>query len=139
MISPLRLKEMICLATFEESRGRKDFRIASFDRGDYIAIHLIGSFFLITAADAILLALYAVWNFENPSEMVLLSRAGKITATVLIFYILSAVVYLAVTWAAADRRWKQAAGRVRDYQERILKLEEFADMEETAGREDRET
>ena len=139
MVSPLRLKEMICLAAFEEGRGRKDFRIAGYDRADYIAIRLIGSFFLITAADAVLLALYIVWNFENPSEIYILPQAGRIAALILIFYIVSAAIYLAVSWAAADRKWKGACARVRSYEERILKLEEFAGMEESAERDDGET
>lgn len=130
MISPLRLKEMISLADFEENGGRKAREICQYGRSSYIALQLIKSFCFITAADILLIGVYAAGNLENLFAWLPGADLKKTAAGVLAFYIVTAAVYLTGTGFWAGRIYRAAADALRIYEERILLLLEFGDLPE---------
>ena len=129
MLSPLSLKEMICLAEFEEGQGKQDLKICQFSRQDYVRMRLIAGFLLVTAACALIIVLAAAANINSPVLTEMTANPGRVLAGILIFYITLLVFFLAATWYLADTKYREAEERVRIYEERILKLLEFSDME----------
>ena len=130
MLSPLSLEEMICLAEFEEGQGKKDLKICQYSRRDYVRLRLIVGFLFVTAACGMILLLAAAANINSPILTELSVNPVRVLAGILIFYIISLAFFLAATWYLADTKYREAEERVRIYEERILKLLEFSDMEE---------
>ncbi len=139
MISPLRLKEMICLASFEDGKGEKDLRICQYSRADYVAKSLVSAFLAVTVGDILLIGLAGLLSMEVLEKAAYMTYSGRVIAVLLIFYIVTAALYLFAVWVQADRRYREAEERVRVYEERILKLVEFSDLEESGEMEAPET
>ena len=55
MLNPLRLREMIALASCDSGRGSRAEKICRYSKRDYVAVRLIGTFFR-TVAGLLLLA-----------------------------------------------------------------------------------
>ena len=50
MLNPLRLREMIALAAFDNGRGGRAEKICRYSKRDYVAVRLIGTFFRTVAS-----------------------------------------------------------------------------------------
>ena len=123
-ISPLRLKEMICLAEFEEGRGKEDLRICQYGRSGYISLQMIKSFFCVTAASALLIAI-GICGDPEKYLFALQDDFTRIFPAALVFYLLLTAAYLTVTYMKADLRYREAESNVRVYEERIRMLLRF--------------
>ena len=129
-ISPVRLKEMICLAEFEDGVGRRFLRICQYGRSGYIALQMIRSFFCITAAAALIVLMILSRDPEGMLFSLQNADWGRLLPEALIFYLLAAAAYLTVTYMRAAAVFDEAAAYVSVYEERIRMLLRFPDHPE---------
>ena len=129
MVNPLKLKEMISLAAFEEGEGRQDLAICRYYQSDYVALRLIRTFFLTALADILIIGLAAAGDLDylaaHLADMDLMSLA----AGILWFILATEIGFLAITWWISRARYRRAAANVRAFEQRIRILEVFEDME----------
>ena len=133
-ISPLRLKEMICLAEFEQGGGKRAIRICQYGRSGYIALRMIISFFFAVAAAALLVFLAASGDLDGFLLMIQNADPKRLLSAAAVFFVLAAAAYLTVTYMKADAEYRKAEKQVRIYEERIQMLLRFPDAEDPSRR-----
>ncbi len=133
MVNPLRLREMVSLASFEEGRGRVSMNICRYYRSDYIAFSMIRTFLLTTVGLLIAAALFAAANAEELLDALVYMDIPAVLRQAAAVYLLILSAYLALTFVLAGRRYKEAERQMNDYE---LHLADLRDLTEVPYSED---
>lgn len=116
---------MTKLALYEQNEGKKEIPISRYFRGDYISIHIIGSFFAFTIAFVIGFALWAACEIEylinNITSMDIIGF-GK---SVILLYVLLLVLYLVCCYIYYSRKFKQIRVDLKYYNRDLKKLQKI--------------
>ncbi len=114
---------MIRLAKEDTPKARRERRIAGYYKNDYIALHLIRRFFLMTAAYAILVVLIAFAAMDYINAMINRIDFKTLGAELIIGYILFMGIYLGITYIVSSVRYNRAKRASREYEEMLRRLE----------------
>ena len=128
MLNPLRLREMIALASCDSGRGSRAEKICRYSKRDYVAVRLIGTFFR-TSAELLLLAgliaaayadslSAALVSFDFPAAGV---AAGVCIAGLVLFFLL-------LSWRTSVRRYLEAEKEMRRYAAHLRLLGDMTDL-----------
>ena len=128
MLNPLRLREMIALASFENGRGSRAEKICRYSKRDYVASRLIGTFFR-TAAGLLLLAGLIAAGCADSLSAALVSfdfasagvAAGLCIAGLVLFSLL-------LSWRISVRRYLEAEKEMRRYAAHLRLLGDITDL-----------
>lgn len=135
----LRLSEMIHLARYEEGKGERSLKICKYYRADYIAIQMIKTFFLVTLAYILILALWAAGHINYLLDNIDKMDLATVGAVILIVYIVILALYLAYTFVRSRVQYRKAKKSVHAYEIRLHELDNTIkavemDKERAAGR-----
>ena len=89
---------MIDLSFLEKKEGRSIRTGSTYFKGDYIAKHLLQSFFAYTFCFFLVLALVLLYGIEDLVSLVDLSAIIAIFKNYLLVYAGGLVLYLGITW-----------------------------------------
>lgn len=127
MVNPLKLREMISLASFEKGRGRVSMEICRYYRSDYVGLQLIRTFFLTTVGLVLAAGLVIAGNLEAILDLLVYLDIGRVLWEIAAGYLILLVLSLTVTWFLSRRRWNKAR---RDRQDYLLHLTDLRDLTE---------
>ncbi len=130
MVNKTRLKTMIRLAEYEESQGRRDLPIHRYYRGDYIALHLVRTFFLTTIAFGLLLFLIMAASSETVFGALSRMDLGTGLFFLLLSYISLLAITMVITITVCWNRYTKARGNIRQYERALEDLEREYEREE---------
>lgn len=125
MIHEEKVKTMTQLALYEKKKGRKDFRIYSYEQRDYVRFEGLKTAVLVTIAFVILAGLFALVNMEDLIARFDLLNYKMIIAVAAAVYLLLLIFYLIISHRQSEEEYNQVKPRVRRYARGLAKMEEF--------------
>ena len=129
MINEERVYLMTQLSQYEKEQ-EKLISISRYSRRDYIGIALIGNFFLITIAYALLLALVVAANLAYVIKNLYDFNYMAVGALILIGYILLLSIYSGIVYIYRSMKYKKAQNSVHRYTEGLQALVNLYKKEE---------
>ena len=127
MLDEQKVRRMTKMAFYESHGGKKDKAVARYFRGDYVSMHLLISFLFITMAFLAVIAAYLCFNFEEFMSTIYTMDLAALAKTILIYYGLALLVYLAVTYVIYQIRYRKARWRLDLFQELLDRLDPTED------------
>ena len=128
MLNPLRLREMIALASCDSGRGSRAEKICRYSKRDYVAVRLIGTFFR-TSAGLLLLAGLIAAAYADSLSAALVSfdfPAAGVAASVCIAGLV--LFSLLLSWRSSVRRYLEAEKEMRRYAAHLRLLGDMTDL-----------
>ncbi len=122
MLNEDRVILMTQMASYEEHEGKYNMKIGSYFRGDYIAVQILKAFFSITIAYALILALYVFYHLQMFTEDIYQFDILDFAKNVLLYYLVTVVVYGAVAYGVSAYRYMKARKNLKLYYKNLKKL-----------------
>jgi len=120
---------MTKLALYEQKEGKKEIPISHYFKGDYISIHMVGSFFAITISFIIGFALWVICKADylilNVTNMDLVALGKRI----LVIYLIVLAVYLVLSYIYFAYKFKKIRQNLKVYNGGLKKLHRLQDEE----------
>lgn len=135
MIDQDKLKTMSQLAIYEKKKGKKDFGMYSFDRGDYIRYEGIKTAVLVTLAFIAIIGMIVVWNLNTIIHQFDVLDYGKLLAWICIAFICVFAFYMFCSYRKSREEYNHMIPRVRRYQRRLKKMKKFYMIEDKQQRD----
>lgn len=122
MLNEERVIMMTHMASYESGEGKKNVKIGSYFRSDYIAVQILKSLICGTVAFAVVFALYVFYDFEafmqNLYKVDLIALAKKI----LTYYAVTVACYGVATYIVCTYRYAAAKHSLKKYYHNLKKL-----------------
>ncbi|MCR4618645.1 MAG: hypothetical protein K5669_10755 [Lachnospiraceae bacterium] len=113
---------MTRMSSYEKGKGKEHLRIGSFFRSDYIWSSILKAAFAATVSFVLIAGLYVYYNFEefmsNIYEMDILAMLKKFGK----YYIISLIIYVAVSYLVAFVKYQIAASNIRKYKSNLKRI-----------------
>lgn len=122
MLSEERIILMTKMASYECNEGKKSMAIGKYFRSDYIAIQLMKSFLYGTIACFIVFGLYILYDFETFMQDVYKMDLLAFARDVLVYYGVSVVSYVAISYIVYTYRYAKAKKSLKCYYHNLKKL-----------------
>lgn len=132
MLNLERVREMTKLAIFDKNEGEACRPMTQYFRWDYIASEMQKSFIFGTAVFLIVLSLFGIYNIERLMAALHGINFRAEIAKILLWYTISMAVYLGITYAVSDARYKNGRSRIRQYYKHLKKVNQLYREEEQA-------
>lgn len=122
MLNEERVILMTHMASYEQGEGKRNVKIGSYFRSDYIAVQILKSVASVTIVFGMIFALYILYNLDvllqNLYEIDLFGFAKKI----LTYYGIAVVVYGVLTYIFSTYRYAKAKKSLKLYYHNLKKL-----------------
>ncbi len=122
MLDQRKIELMTRLAFYEQTDGKKDFKVSEFYRKDYTSLHTICSVLWVTVGYlcviGIIILIVLEDLLENLSNGVIMMLGGM----VLLGYISLVIVYAIITNHIYDEKHRDARQRVKKYNHDLTRL-----------------
>lgn len=125
MIHEEKVKTMAQLALYEKKKGRKDFRIYSYEQRDYVRFEGLKTAVLVTIAFVLIAGLYVLGNMESLIASFDVLNYKMIIAVVVAAYLFLLIFYLVISHRKSEEEYNQVKPRVRRYARGLTKIEKF--------------
>ena len=122
MLDQRKIELMTRLAFYEQTEGKKDFKVSEFYRKDYTSLHTICSVLWVTVGYLCVIGIVILMVLEdlleNMSNGVIVMLGGMI----LLGYVALIIIYAIITSHIYDEKHKEARQRVKKYNHDLTKL-----------------
>ena len=122
MLDQRKIELMTRLAFYEQTDGKKDFKVSEFYRKDYTSLHTICSVLWVTfgylCVIGIVILMVLEDLLENMSNGVIVMLGGMI----LLGYVALIIIYAIITNHIYDEKHKEARQRVKKYNHDLTRL-----------------
>ena len=123
MISEQRVKLMTRLAAYEQKEGKKNEKIGSYFRGDYISLQILKSVICATIAFLLIVGLFVLYDSE-----LFLSDIYKIdildyVKKLILYYCIFTGVYVLISYVVYAIRYRKAKRRLKVYFNNLKRLQ----------------
>ena len=122
MLNQDRVILMTRMAAYEGGEGKKNMAVGKYFRSDYVSIQVLKSFISGTISFALVVALYAYYNFETLMaemyDMDLLDYVGGILRK----YVWFIAIYLLISYVVCTLKYMGARKKLRRYYKNLKKL-----------------
>ena len=135
MVHQDKLKVMTQIALYEKKKGKKDFSIYSYQRGDYIGSQIMRTVIAVTIAFVIILGFIAIWNFETIISHFETYNYKQIGLAVGSAYLCILVFYIKLTSNKSREEYNEVRPRVRRYFRGLKKMKSFYAEEDKVQKE----
>lgn len=122
MIHEQRVRRMARMAAYEQTDGKRDKRITSYFRSDYLTRQILITMLCDTLAFVIAAAMYAVYHFETLIVDIYDSDLRLLVMGILMRYLVFIVIMIAVTIAVYMSRYSRARSHIGAYYHDLAKL-----------------
>ncbi len=122
MLNEERILLMTKMASYESGEGKKNMRIGKYFRSDYIAIQVLKSVVCATISFGLVFALFIVYDFEKFMQDLYAMDLIAFARKVLIYYIVTVVVYGAACYGICSYRYSKAKKSLKCYYQNLKKL-----------------
>ena len=122
MINEKKVKLMTRMASYEQNKGKEDFKINEYYRKDYVSIKRLYTFFWVTIGYVCVVALAGMSVFDKlmneMSTSMFITMGGILAAG----YIALLVFYIIITNRVYNKKHKNARTRVKKYNHDLTRL-----------------
>lgn len=122
MINEERVIMMTRLASYEQGEGKKNVRIGSFFREDYVTVQILKAVICGTIAYAIVFALYIFYNFETFMADIYKTDLYALGKQVLSYYVIFIVAYAVLVAIVFNTKYSKARKKLKKYYNNLKKL-----------------
>ena len=113
MLDQRKIELMTRLAFYEQTEGKKDFKVSEFYRKDYTSLHTICSVLWVTVGYLCVIGIVILMVLED-----LVMLGGMI----LLGYVALIIIYAIITSHIYDEKHKEARQRVKKYNHDLTRL-----------------
>ena len=122
MLDQRKIELMTRLAFYEQTEGKKDFKVSEFYRKDYTSLHTICSVLWVTVGYLCVIGIVILMVLEdlleNMSNGVIVMLGGMI----LLGYVALIIIYAIITSHIYDEKHRDARQRVKKYNHNLTRL-----------------
>ena len=122
MLNEERVILMTKLASYEQKKGKKNIRINSYFRSDYLIMQMLKTLLCTTIAYALIAGLYLLYHFEeltaNLYQMDLIGFVKQIVMLYGVFLVVSCVI----TYIVYSYRYMKARKSLKEFMNNLKKL-----------------
>lgn len=130
MINEEKVILMTRASLYEEKEGKKKLKISRYFRHDYISVQLLLGWFFATLSFGLCVALWGVCNMEYLMENLHKMDLKSFGMTMLLYYVLTVVVYACMLYAFYAYRYHTAKRSVNAYAHTLRKISDIYASEE---------
>lgn len=130
MVNEERIKLMTRMAAYEKEKHKKNKKIVSYFKKDYISMQILQSIVYTTIAFGIILALYVLYDFELFMKEIYQMDLFQFAKSVIIVYLIFLGIILVFTHAIALYRYNRALQSTKIYYANLKKLSDIYGEEE---------
>lgn len=130
MLNEERVILMTRMASYEHGEGKKNVKIGSYFRGDYIAVQVLKSVISATIAYALVFALYIFYDFEVFMQDLYKIDLIVFAKNVLLYYGIVVVGYGILTYVVSTYRYAKAKNNLKLYYQNLKKLNSLYDQQQ---------
>lgn len=130
MINEERVRLMTRMAAYEENEFRKHKAVVGFFRGDYISLQMVKTVISTTAAYAILLGLYIMYDFEQFMKDIYQMDVVSFIKRVVILYLVMLGIFMLITYVLSLYRYNRSLQSTKLYYGNLKKLSHLYGEEE---------
>ena len=123
MLDEQKVLRMTKMAFYDSHGGRKDKSVSRYFQGDYVGMHLLISFLVITAAFLAVIVAYLCFHFEEVMSTIYTMDLVETAKKILFFYGVALVVYLVITYVVYQIRYRKARRRLNLFGELLERLD----------------
>lgn len=122
MLDQRKIELMTRLAFYEQTEGKKDFKVSEFYRKDYTSLHTICSVLWVTVGYLCVIGIVVLMVLEDILENLSNSLIVMLGGMVLLGYISLVIVYAIITNHIYDEKHRDARQRVKKYNHNLTRL-----------------
>lgn len=122
MVNEERIKLMTRMAAYEKEEHKKNKKIVSFFKSDYISMQTLKSIVYTTIAFAIMFGLYVLYDFEIFMKEIYQMDIFEFAKSVIIVYGIFLGIILVITYAVSLYQYKRALQSTKLYYANLKKL-----------------
>jgi len=130
MVNEERIKLMTRMAAYEKEKNKKNKKIVSFYKKDYISMQILKSIIYTTIAFGIIMALYVLYDFEVFMKDIYQMDLFQFAKSVIIIYLIFLGIILVATHAVALYQYNRAWESTKLYYANLKKLSHIYGEEE---------
>ena len=130
MVNEDRVKRLYKLAIYEKNEEKKHRDVGQYYKSDYIAKELLKSFVSGTIAYAIMAVLWMISNWDLALHQINTLEIVDTVVVMLVLYSVFIAVYLIITIALYNLRYKESKKKLDVYVENLKKAYAMFDREE---------
>lgn len=122
MLNEDKIRLMNEIAIYAKREGRRENPAQKYFRGDYVAKHVLQSFFAYTLSAALFLGVFSLYRLEVILSMVNVMDVLEKLKHILIFYVLGLLLFEALTVIIYRRKYSEAKERRLKHLTRLNRL-----------------
>lgn len=122
MVNEERIKLMTRMAAYEKEEHKKNKKIVSFFKSDYISMQTLKSIVYTTIAFAIMFGLYVLYDFEIFMKEIYQMDIFEFAKSVIIVYGIFLGIILVITYAVSLYQYRRALQSTKLYYANLKKL-----------------
>lgn len=122
MLDERRVKLMTRMASYEQNKGKEDFKISAYYRKDYVSLHRLYSFFWMTIGYVLVWALIILGGFDTWMEKLSLQLILILGLIAVVGYLIVLIVYLVAASEFYNKKHQDARMRVKKYNHDLTRL-----------------
>ena len=130
MVNEERIKLMTRMAAYEKEGHKKNKKIVSFFKSDYISMQMLKSVIAATISFGIMLGLYALYDFEVFMKEIYKMDLFDFAKSVIILYAIMLGSVLVITYVVAIYRYNRALQSTKVYYANLKKLSQLYNAKE---------
>ena len=130
MVNEERIKLMTRMAAYEKEEHKKNKKIVSFFKSDYISMQTLKSIVYTTIAFAIMFGLYVLYDFEIFMKEIYQMDIFEFAKSVIIVYGIFMGIILVITYVVSLYQYKRAIQSTKLYYANLKKLSKIYGAEE---------
>ena len=133
MLNIDKVKHMTKAAAYETGKERKNIKISTYFRTDYMGLQLVKSALAYTVSFVILVVIWAMGTMEELLNMLNGIEFIKGLATqLIILYAVGLILYEIITYVYFSIKYQDAKKSVKDFQLHLKRIQKFYETQETA-------
>lgn len=122
MIDKKKVKLMTRMASYEQNKGKEDFRINDYNKKDYVSIQRLYTFLWITIGYICLVALIFLAGMDSWLNRLSFQMILVIGIALVVIYIVLLTTYLINTSRVYKKKHQNARTRVKKYYHDLTRL-----------------
>lgn len=130
MLNQERVCEMTRMAIFDQNEGRECKPMIQYFRKDYISKELLKSFITGTAAFALILGIFVLYDAESLMNQLNTMDIQKIVINGILCYVVFMAVYSLITYMVYYARYSKGRMKVKKYYAHLKKVNKLYRQEE---------
>ena len=113
---------MVKLQAFSDRKGKEDFPVVRYFRGDFVGLHLLKGFVSGTIAYGMILLMWGLCNMEMLMESIHTMDLKQFAIGILLRYLLCLIIYLAAVFVYAEVKYTRAKKEIKGYNRHLKRL-----------------